>query len=195
MPLTIKRLTGSAVRDVLDDLARLRIQVFRDWPYLYDGSLAYEAKYLARYGENEGAVIVCAFDGDRLVGASTGEPLGDELEEFRGPFEAAGLRVDEIFYLAESVLDPSWRGRGIGHRFFDEREAHARELGFTQATFCAVERPDDHPMKPADYRPLDDFWRGQGYRPLESPVIEFPWLDVGETEETMKPMKVWLRTL
>jgi hypothetical protein len=26
----------------------LRIAVFRDWPYLYDGSLEYEREYLAR---------------------------------------------------------------------------------------------------------------------------------------------------
>jgi len=195
MTLTIKRLTGAAVRDVLDDLARLRIQVFRDWPYLYDGSPDYEAKYLARYGETEGAVVVCAFEGDTLVGASTGEPLGDELEAFRAPFEAAGLDPSQIFYLAESVLDPAWRGQGIGHRFFDEREAHARALGFKQASFCAVERPDDHPMKPADYRPLDAFWQGRGYTRLDTPIVHFPWRDIGEAAETEKPMRVWLRTL
>ena len=35
-------LTGDAVAGALDDLARLRIAVFRDWPYLYDGDVAYE---------------------------------------------------------------------------------------------------------------------------------------------------------
>ena len=39
-------LTGNAVGEVLDDLARLRIAVFRDWPYLYDGDVAYERDYL-----------------------------------------------------------------------------------------------------------------------------------------------------
>ena len=45
-PLTYEALTGADVRTVLDDVARLRISVFRDFPYLYDGSLDYERDYL-----------------------------------------------------------------------------------------------------------------------------------------------------
>ena len=50
-------LTGNAVGEVLDDLARLRIAVFRDWPYLYDGDVAYERDYLTAY-QSPGAVVV-----------------------------------------------------------------------------------------------------------------------------------------
>ena len=35
----IETLTGAALTEALDDVARLRIAVFRDWPYLYDGTL------------------------------------------------------------------------------------------------------------------------------------------------------------
>lgn len=195
MTIDIRRLTGADLKYALDDLAGLRISVFRAWPYLYDGTRAYEARYLSRYAETEGAVIVGAFDGKKLVGAATGAPLGDELESFRAPLEARGYDLSKIFYLAESVLDPAYRGRGIGHRFFDEREAHARSLGFTEAMFCAVIRPQDHPLKPKDYAPLDPFWRKRGYEKLNGVIVTFPWLDVGETEETEKPMQVWHRTL
>ncbi|QFT30913.1 GNAT family N-acetyltransferase [Roseibium porphyridii] len=195
MTLEIRSLTGSDLKDALEALADLRISVFRDWPYLYDGSLEYEARYLRRYGETDGAVIVGAYDGGKLVGAATGEPLGDELKDFRAPLEERGYDVSRIFYLAESVLDPHYRGRGIGHRFFDEREAHARRLGYAKAVFCAVIRPDDHPLKPADYRPLDPFWRKRGYQKLDGIQVTFPWKDLGEDGETEKPMQVWFRTL
>jgi len=195
MSIEIRRLTGDGLRQTLDALADLRISVFRTWPYLYEGSLDYEAKYLQRYAETDGAVIVGAYDGDWLVGAATGEPLGAELEDFRAPLEDRGFDLAKIFYLAESVLDPAYRGRGIGHRFFDEREAHARSLGFEEAVFCAVIRPDDHPLKPAGYAPLDPFWRKRGYEKLQDVVVTFPWLDVGETNETDKPMQVWYRKL
>ncbi|WP_269580764.1 GNAT family N-acetyltransferase [Roseibium sp. Sym1] len=195
MPIDIRRLTGEDLRHALDDLAGLRISVFRAWPYLYQGTRAYEAKYLQRYADTDGAVIVGAFDGTRLVGAATGEPLGEGLEEFRAPLQARGLDVGKIFYMAESVLDPAYRGQGLGHRFFEEREAHARALGFDEAVFCAVIRPDDHPMRPADYAPLDPFWRKRGYEKLTGAIVTFPWLDVGETEETGKPMQVWYRKL
>ncbi|WP_298821780.1 GNAT family N-acetyltransferase [uncultured Roseibium sp.] len=195
MTLKIRSLTGNDLKDALDALADLRISVFRDWPYLYDGSLEFEARYLHRYGETGGAVIVGAYNGSKLVGAATGEPLGDELHEFRAPLEERGYDVARIFYLAESVLDPRYRGQGIGHRFFDEREAHARRLGYSEAVFCAVVRPDDHPMKPADYRPLDPFWRKRGYQKLDGVQVRFPWQDLGDEKETEKPMQVWFRTL
>ena len=64
-------LTGDALETALDDLARLRIEVFRDWPYLYDGDVEYERKYLSGY-THPTAIVVAAFDGPRIVGASTG---------------------------------------------------------------------------------------------------------------------------
>jgi len=195
MTIEIRRLTGENLRKALDDLAALRISVFRAWPYLYDGTADYETRYLRRYAETEGAVIVGAFDGDSLVGAATGEPLASELEAFQAPLRARGFDPGNIFYLAESVLDPTYRGRGIGHRFFDEREAHARERGYGEAVFCAVIRPDEHPLKPEDYAPLDPFWRKRGYEKLEGVVVAFPWRDVGENGETEKPMQVWYRKL
>ena len=39
--MELRTLTGRALDAVLDDLARLRIKVFADFPYLYDGDFAY----------------------------------------------------------------------------------------------------------------------------------------------------------
>ncbi|WP_417670051.1 GNAT family N-acetyltransferase [Roseibium sp.] len=193
MAIEIKVLKGEELKAALKDLARLRIQVFRDWPYLYEGTMEYEERYLSRYAQTEGAVIVGAYDGDKLVGAATGEPLEQEVIQFRAPFEDKGLDPKEIFYMAESVLDPAYRGQGIGHCFFDEREAHAKALGFSTAAFCAVIRPDNHPLKPDDYSPLDSFWRKRGYEKLAGGIVHFPWTDVGSDAESEKPMQVWIR--
>lgn len=186
-------LTGKQIETVLEPLAALRVKVFRDWPYLYEGSLEYERGYLRRYAESEGAVVVAALAGKQIVGAATGQPLADEVAEFRDPFEAAGFDPATIFYFAESVLDADWRGQGLGHGFFDAREAHARALGFDRAAFCAVIRPMDHPARPKDYRPLDPFWRKRGYLPVEGLTVGFDWPDVGETASSRKRMQVWMR--
>lgn len=193
--LSYSSLTGSAVASVLDDVARLRIAVFRSFPYLYDGTLAYERDYLARFAASQGAVVVVARDGARVVGAATGCPLAAEHEEFRVPFVARGMVVNEIFYCAESVLLPDYRGQGAGHRFFDLREAQGRKLGASHATFCAVMRPADHPARPAGYAPLDPFWRKRGYAPVEGLTTEFSWRDIGEPHDTLKPMQFWMRDL
>lgn len=193
--LSYTSLTGTAVASILDDVARLRIAVFRDFPYLYDGSLDYERDYLARFAASDGAVVVVARDGGRVVGAATGCPLVAEHEEFKSPFSARGLDVNRIFYCAESVLLPDYRGQGAGHRFFDLREEQGRSLGARQATFCAVQRPADHPARPGDYAPLDPFWRKRGYEPVAGLTTEFSWRDIGEPRDTLKPMQFWMRDL
>ena len=58
MTVRVAPLTGKSMAGALDALARLRIAVFRDWPYLYDGTLEYEQKYLAKLAAARGAVIV-----------------------------------------------------------------------------------------------------------------------------------------
>ena len=193
--IEIRVLTGNALTGALKALAQLRISVFREWPYLYDGSLEYEAEYLSRYVAADGAVIVGAFDDDKLVGAATGEPMAHEVEAIRKPFEAEGYDLSNLFYFAESVLDPAYRGQGIGHRFFDEREKHARALGFSQTAFCAVIRPEDHPLRPESYRPLDGFWESRGYRKVPGAKVSFPWQDIGEKEESEKPLQIWIGDL
>jgi GNAT superfamily N-acetyltransferase len=191
----VTTLRGAAIGTILDDLAALRIAVFRDFPYLYDGDAAYEAWYLGRFAEAPDATLVAAFAGERLVGAATAVPLVREHADFQTPFRRHGIDPAAVFYLAESVLLPGFRGRGIGHRFFDQREAEGRRLGFAKAAFCAVVRPDGHPLRPKDYRPLDAFWRKRGYRPVAGLTTTFPWKDLGHDRETAKPMQFWLREL
>ena len=74
--------------------------------------------------------------------------MEDHAREFAAPFAAAGFDLADTFYCGESVLLPDYRGRGVGHRFFDLREAQARKIGRRWCCFCAVIRPDDHPLRP-----------------------------------------------
>lgn len=194
MTVTTRVLTGEALGAALEDVARLRIRVFHDFPYLYDGDQDYEQDYLRAY-QSPGAVVVAAMDGVRVVGAATGAPMVDHAADFAAAFEDRPEPLDQIFYWAESVLLREYRGQGIGHAFFDAREAHARALGLTFSAFCSVIRPADHPARPADYRPLDDFWRKRGYAPLPGVIARFSWKDLGEAAETEKPLQFWMRPL
>jgi GNAT superfamily N-acetyltransferase len=191
----IAPLTGGEIEAALPDLARLRIEVFRAFPYLYDGTIVYEAKYLAHFAEAKDALIVAARDGGRIIGCATGSALEGHHPEFAAPLAAAGVDAASTFYCGESVLLPDYRGRGVGHVFFDQREAHARRLGYRRSAFCAVSRPDAHPAKPVGYSPLDTFWAQRGYGKVPGAFAHFGWKDLGEPAETMKPMQVWLRDL
>lgn len=195
MSVVLEKLQGQALLPHLNALAELRMTVFRDFPYLYEGNLDYERKYLRTYAGSPGAVCVLVRRDEAIVGASTGIPMADEDDAFRQPFIAAGWNPDDIFYYGESVLLPDYRGQGLGIAFFDEREHHARAAGFRYAVFCAVVRPDDHPARPANYEPLDAFWHRRGYQPVAGLETRYTWTDIGDSEQTEKPMQFWYKEL
>lgn len=190
----IRRVVGSEILPFLPEVARLRIEVFREFPYLYDGSESYERGYLEHYASIPQSLCVLAFEGDRVIGASTGMPLAESLPEFRRPFQDAGLVEASIFYFGESVLEKSHRGKGIGHRFFDERETHAFESGFSTTAFCAVERPDDHPLKPEDYRSNTAFWTKRGYVIHTDLKARLSWEQVDSPDEVWNDLAFWVRS-
>lgn len=194
--LTYVTRTGASISELFDDLARLRIQVFRDYPYLYEGSVDYEHEYLATYANSPEALLFAVYDGKEMVGATTCIPLADETDEVKEPFIRNHLDIGEIFYFGESILLKPYRGLGLGHKFFDVRESHAAGSGAYKTTcFCAVSRPDNHPARPDDYRPNDVFWLKRGYTRHPGLKSFFDWTDIGDLHSTSKPMVYWTRPL
>lgn len=194
--LVFKPLTGIALNQYIDELAELRMTVFRDFPYLYDGDREYETRYLTTYIKAPDSIMILAFDDNKVVGASTGVPLIHETPEVQQPFIDAGLNLSEIFYCGESVLLSAYRGKGAGVAFFDYREQHARQLpDIKSICFCAVQRPEDHPLRPVDYVPLDTFWQKRGYQKSANLKTQFHWKDIGDEQETSKPMTFWTKNL
>jgi GNAT superfamily N-acetyltransferase len=187
---------GAALAPLVPDLARLRVTVFRAWPYLYDGSHEYEANYLRTYLNAAGAGVAIARDGNTVVGASTCLPMPEAGAEVQAPFLAAGLDPAEFFYFGESVLLEAYRGHGIGVRFFELREARTRELGRARiSTFCAVNRPADHPARPPGATGLDAFWTHRGYARRPDLACHMRWKDIGDSQDTEKTLTFWLKSL
>lgn len=195
LALRIEPLRGAQIATQLEALAAVRIAVFREWPYLYDGTLAYEQQYLETYLRCQRSLVLLAWDGARCIGASTVLPLADAEAAAQAPFASGGHPIARIDYFGESVILPSHRGRGLGVKFFELREAHARELGLSICAFCAVERPVDHPARPGDYVPNDAFWTRRGYRKVPELQTSFSWPDIGDAQSTAKAMSVWMRAL
>ncbi len=195
MTLRLENFHGEELTPHLDALGDLRIRVFREFPYLYDGSLEYEREYLRTYLNSSRSLVVLAFDGERAVGATTCLPLRDEGPEFQKPFLEAGYDIDRVCYFGESILLPEYRGLGAGKEFFMRREAHAQTLpGLRWTAFCAVDRAADHPLRPPDYRPLDGLWSKQGYHKQPDLQATFVWKEIGEETESPKTLTFWLKS-
>lgn len=190
--LKYHRLAGEEARKYADALATLRLKVFWDFPYLYEGSAEYEKRYLETYFKAKHSFIFLVEDNGKIVGATTRIWAAEEEESLQAPFE----NPSEVFYFGESVLLPEYRGQGIGKMFFEERETYARSLPFIKyLSFCAVVRPDSHPLKPVGYRPLDSFWNDQGFHKVSGLVTTYEWKDRDEDKQTKKAMQYWMKEI
>ncbi len=194
--IQIRPYAGSEAIEFIPELARLRMEVFRDFPYLYDGNLAYERSYLEKLVQCRESILVVAFENTNVIGVSTGLPLEAETDNIRQPWIDEGHDIHKIFYYGESVLQKEYRGRGIGVRFFEEREkwVHSHNR-FNLITFCAVVRPPDHPMKPTDYVPLDPFWKKRGFTRTKHMSCQISWQDLGAQTESKKYLHFWVKPL
>ena len=149
MALDVKSLVGEEMKAVLPDLARLRIIVFRDWPYLYDGTLEYEQKYLAKLAAAKGAVCVVARDGTEIVGASTAAPMIEHADEFAEPFERAGYDLDRHLLLRRiRAAEDRTAGTASGTRssIIARRTPRSSAASRTRR-FCRVDAPRRPPAE------------------------------------------------
>lgn len=187
-------LSGAQLQPFIPQIARLRIEVFKAFPYLYDGSHEYEEAYLSTFATAKDALAIAAFENDTLIGCATGSAMDEHHQAFAHPLIAHGIDIRSVFYFAESVLLEPFRGHGIGHRFFDLREAWAKSRGYEAISFCTVIRANDHPLRSSSAADLTGFWQNRGYRPVPDAIARFAWKDVGDSRETEKAMQIWLST-
>ena len=100
-----------------------------------------------------------------------------EVEDFRLPLEQGG-----------------YFGQGVGREFFKWRENFAQKSTpqLLNTCFCAVNRADDHVLKPKDYRPLDDLWMSLGYE-KKNIMATYAWNDLDSSVETNKTLTYWIK--
>jgi GNAT superfamily N-acetyltransferase len=190
----LETVTGAAIGPLLPALSRLRIAVFRGWPYLYDGDAAQEEAYLGSFLRGPDAALILARDAaGEPIGCATCIPAAQSDAAVQTALARGGLDPARTCYFGESVLLDAHRGRGIGGGFFAAREAHARRLGLVAAAFCAVVRNANDPRRPAGYRELNGFWQRRGYAMRPDLSLLLPWKEVGDDRETPHSLSFWVK--
>ena len=184
---------GEKIKDVIDELGIFRISIFKEYPYLYDGNLDYERKYLSRYSNTSDSFLLLARDSQGILGAATGIPLINDEPEFIEPFKDQNL--DEIFYLGELMIRNDNRGQGLGSLLLRNLLDLIDKKRFKAVCLYTVDRGDNHPLKPESYQSPDSLWRKFGFEKHPSHVVYFSWQDLGNVVETEKPMNEWIKNL
>lgn len=176
----------------IKDLVQLRIDIFKEYPYLYAGSYKYETTY----SDSENNIILLVLDNkNNIIGASTAVPLEDEAMEFQKPFIDAQIPIEQVFYFGESLLKKSYRDQGIYRNFFEAREKAARNYGAKFAAFAAVERSNDDSRRPLDYKPLNPIWIHFGYHKRFDLYTHLEWTEVGQDKPSSQLLYFWVKEL
>jgi len=193
--ITEQLLTGAAIAEALDDLATLRLDIFPEYPYLYQGRWEDELTYLGTYAEAPDACVIIAYDGLTVIGAATGMPLVHEDAQMLDAFAGTTFPLNEVYYVGELLFRPAYRNYGLGRKLLERLESQIRSLGSYYTLACAtIERPADHPLRPRDYTPITRFLAVTGFVRLPGVTTHFMWR---ETDGVARdhPMQFWSKEL
>lgn len=99
------------------------------------------------------------------------------------------------FYIGEVMVRADCRRQGWGSRLLAAMMDEARAQGFSKACLYTVRRDPGHPAKPQGYRSPDSLWERFGFTKVPGCETLCPWKEIGEAQETEKPMEVWVADL
>ncbi|MBP1932225.1 GNAT family N-acetyltransferase [Ammoniphilus resinae] len=197
--ITFERLIGKEIEPYVEQFAWFRLNDFKEFPYLYDGNLEHERENFQKYMDEEQSLLIVAKDGEKVIAVSTGIPFDSPFmgKESADLFLQNGLNPKDFYYFAETIILPEYRGQAIGRDLYKMKEDFAREMGYKEVCFIAVEREEDHPLRPDTYKSPKNFWGHLGYEKLDISVsFEYPTIQAsGKTEMASNLMFFWKKKI
>ncbi|MDH5302038.1 MAG: N-acetyltransferase [Gammaproteobacteria bacterium] len=182
---------GADIAKHIEALGQFRIDIFREYPYLYAGDMKYERDYLTRYAQCEHSILLLESDEHGIKAACTAMPLSAETEEFRAPFSPAEQLL--YFYIGELMVRSDARGQRLGSQLLAQMIQLIEASDYQHLCLYTVERAPDHPARPDNYHAPDTLWQKFGFR-RNGKQVSFAWKDIGDVASSHKPMNVWTRT-
>ena len=175
--------TGHEFQQYTNEIAALRMLVFKEYPYLYDGDMQTELDHLNDYSKSKNSILIIVKDEQKVIGAVTGIPLAEVDEVFLTPF-AKNEPIDSIFHLGEILLLKEYRGKGIGYKTYKLFEDLVREKKqYNKIAIIEVVRDQDDPRKPKNYISARKFWEKMGYTEHPKMVIHTFYKEVDSPEK------------
>lgn len=166
MGLSIEILIGKDSNDYIEKISQLRIEAFKEYPYLYQGELAYEKQYVRGYTTDSKAMIAIAKLDGTIAGISSGIPLISESEivsDAKKIFSAQKINISDYYYYGEIIILPEFRSQGNASKLYSAQDELIKSWGFKYACILTVVREEDHPLKPKDYKSPDKMWEHFGF--------------------------------
>jgi GNAT superfamily N-acetyltransferase len=177
--MKFEMIRGHQFESYIDVIADLRIEIFKEYPYLYDGDKATEVDYLKSYSASRSSILVLASDQGRIVGAVTGIPIAEMDAQFLVPFVENHFSVMSIFYLGEMLLLKEYRGKGTGYAMYKMFEDLVRsDQRYEQIAIAEVVRDKSDLRMPENYVPVSKLWEKLGYIQRPEILMQAPYKEI-----------------
>lgn len=200
MNVAIEILTGKDVQKYIVLLSRLRVNNFKEYPYLYEGSVEYEKQCMQGYISCPRCVFTIAKVDGKIAGVLTGIPLvsdssiGTEAEKI---FKLNNLNPSEYYYYGEIFVLKKFRNLAVVASLFTAQNSKAKDLGYKYAVMLTVVRQENHPLKPKKYKSLDQLWARAGFSKMDL-TINCRWPTIrpdGSIEDINNLLEFWMKKL
>lgn len=194
--LEIRTFKGQAIAPYVNDITCLTLIIYREYPYLYEGTAEEYGPFIQYYADFENSVAAILFDHDKPVGVAIGMPIQDMRDKYKEPllnFDPS-LENESLFYLGELLLLKDYRGKGWGKKMYLALEQEAKRQN-NKICFCQIEDWPKHPQRPVFYQPLNEFWYKLGFEPIKDFSFSVSWRNISESEESSHQMYYWIKTV
>lgn len=200
LSISVEIVVGSDIQKYIDYVSALRISTFKDYPYLYKGSLNYEKKYIENYILDNKATLAFAKVNNKIAGISTGIPLASNSEivkDIQVIFHKNNIDISRYYYYGETIVLPAYRRQGLTTMLYQKQNELVRNWGFKYTTILTVMREDDDPLKPKGYQKPDEIWKHLGFY-KNGLVCAHNWPTIqksGEVIEAYNKLELWVKNL
>lgn len=185
---SVRLVTGKELIHLTDFIARQRVECYKGYPYLYDGTIEGQRQELAWYFSIAQVAVVVAYFDQTPVACVSGIPLTPYMDHHFADFahicNINGIDANKHYHIAEVEVLPEHRGHGLVRSMIEKLESYAKDLGFSCISL-ASESHEHHPLKPKDYRDADSMWQKLGFNKTDM-FIHFSW----ETTQLQGPSKM-----
>ena len=166
MGITVEVYVGKNSADYIDIVSRFRVEMFKEFPYLYEGDSSFERNYMQGYTTDSRAMIAIARVDGVLAGVSTGIPLissSEVVSDAKNVFSKEKIDIGDYYYYGEVIVLPKYRGLGLTTKLYAAQDELIKSWGFKHVCILTVIRENDHPLKPKDYKCPDMMWGHLGF--------------------------------
>lgn len=195
--LILKVFLGNEARRYSQQMARVYINMFKEFPYLYEGSIVEcEKNYLEGYFISNLSRILLLFKNERVVGVSVSLPV-DEVKEtkIKSTFLKKQLDTSKYFYIGGTVIEEPFRSLELIRTISKYHETHAKNNGYSQLVFVTVKRNPFHPSQTVNYRTLEPIWQHLGYSLVEGIEVKDKWKQADTHQEEENTLHIWTKAV